>query len=232
MAKLPSQRSSQSQVTKFLQQAEKPNVQAKKVTGRLVFAIDATASRQPSWDRACHLQAQMFGAADTIGGLAVQLCYYRGYQEFYHSPWCYDSRALLNQMTQVHCLGGYTQIGKVLAHAIAEAKKDRINALVFIGDALEENIEDLCHLSGQLGVLQCPVFAFQEGFDPGVARAFQQIAQLSGGAYHAFDESSAKELSELLSAVAIYASGGAKALSDYAQLKSGTAKQLLQQLNK
>jgi len=232
MAKLPSQRSSQTQVTKFLEQANKPSVQAKKVTGRLIFAIDATASRQPSWDRACHLQAQMFQAADAIGGLAVQLCYYRGYQEFYHSPWCYDSHSLLSQMTQVRCLGGYTQIGKVLAHAVTEAKQGRVNALIFIGDALEESIDELCQWAGKLGVLQCPVFAFQEGFDPGVAHAFRQIAYLSSGAYHAFDESSAKELSELLNAVAVFASGGEKALSDFAQLSSATAKVLLQQLKK
>jgi hypothetical protein len=28
--------------------------------GRLIFALDATASREPTWDRASHLQAEMF----------------------------------------------------------------------------------------------------------------------------------------------------------------------------
>ena len=27
--------------------------------GRLIFAMDATASREPTWDRACHIQAEM-----------------------------------------------------------------------------------------------------------------------------------------------------------------------------
>ena len=46
--------------------------------GRLIFALDATMSRQPMWDTACRLQADMFREAAAIGGLDVQLVYYRG----------------------------------------------------------------------------------------------------------------------------------------------------------
>jgi hypothetical protein len=46
--------------------------------GRLIFALDATMSRQPMWDSACRLQADMFREAAAIGGLDVQLVYYRG----------------------------------------------------------------------------------------------------------------------------------------------------------
>lgn len=232
MANPPSRRSSTSQITEFLQKSSELQVKAREISGKLIVAIDATASRQPSWDRACQIQTKMFQAADKVGGLAIQLCYYRGYQEFHSSPWCYDAKSLSGQMSGVQCLGGYTQIKKVLLHAVAEAKQGKIKALVFIGDAMEENIDQLCQLAGKLGVLQCPVFIFQEGHDPGVAQAFQQIAYLSGGAYHAFMESSAEELADLLSAVAIYASGGEKALSDYVKLKSGPAKVLLQQIKK
>ena len=35
--------------------------------GRLLFALDATASRQATWDSASHLQAQMFGEAAALG---------------------------------------------------------------------------------------------------------------------------------------------------------------------
>src|SRR3979490_2741193 len=39
------------------------------VRGRLIFALDATMSRQPLWDTACKLQADMFREAAAIGGL-------------------------------------------------------------------------------------------------------------------------------------------------------------------
>ena len=37
-------------------------------------------SRQPSWDLALELQADMFKAVKAVGGLDVQLVYFRGYQ--------------------------------------------------------------------------------------------------------------------------------------------------------
>ncbi len=240
-SKHPAKKSNQHQISEFLTQAGQLQVQAKEVSGRLIFAIDATASRQPSWDRASQLQAEMFqatkhagiGEGKHKGGLAVQLCYYRGLNEFHYTPWCFESETLLTEMTRVQCLGGYTQIKKVLAHAIEENKQHKLNALVFIGDALEENIDQLCQLAGKLGILQCPIFIFQEGYDAGVAKAFTQIAHLSGGAYHAFNESSADELAALLSAVAVYATGGKEALLDYVQTTSASsAKLLLEQLAK
>ena len=55
--------------------------------GGLLFALDATASRQPTWDSACRLQADMFREAAAIGGLDVQLAFYRGRDEFRPSQW-------------------------------------------------------------------------------------------------------------------------------------------------
>src|SRR3954449_13183017 len=58
--------------------------------GRLLFALDATMSRQPTWDTACHLQAEMFREAAAIGGLDIQLIYYRGFNECRASSWVSD----------------------------------------------------------------------------------------------------------------------------------------------
>ena len=55
--------------------------------GRLVFALDATMSRQPTWDSACALQADMFREAASIGGLDIQLVYFRGLSECRASGW-------------------------------------------------------------------------------------------------------------------------------------------------
>ncbi len=183
--------------------------------GRLIFALDATASREPTWDRACQIQGHMFQEAGSLGGLEIQMAYYRGFGEFRASEWLADSAQLVRRMTGVFCLGGQTQIAKVLKHAIAEANSRKVNAVVFIGDCMEENVDDLCRLAGELGILGVPAFIFQEGHEPIAARAFRQIARLTGGAHCSFDSSSAHQLRDLLSAVAVFAAGGREALENF-----------------
>src|SRR5499427_6657570 len=106
--------------------------------GRLIFALDATMSRQPTWDTACRLQAEMFREAAAVGGLDVQLVYYRGFRECRASNWVSNGEHLADLMSRIDCRGGHTQIGKVLAHAKRETERARVQALVFIGDAMEE----------------------------------------------------------------------------------------------
>ena len=182
---------------------------------RLLFAMDATASREPTWDRACSLQGQMFTATNELGDLHVQLCHYGGLNHFNTGQWCRSASALTNEMTRVRCLGGHTQIKRVLQHAREEHSKNRLKAIVFVGDAIEENPDDLCHIAGQLGVLGLPLFMFHEGDEAGVRSVFKQMAELSGGAYAPFDLASASELKELLSAVAVFATGGRLALEQF-----------------
>jgi hypothetical protein len=200
------------------------------VRGRLLFAMDATMSRQPTWDRALQLQSEMFHETARIGGLDVQLVYFRGFGECRSSKWVSEPAALAELMTKVSCRGGYTQVRKVLAHIRQEAAKAKINAVVYVGDAFEENIDQICQAAGEVGLLGVPMFMFLEGRDPIAERAFQEIARLTRGAFCKFDEGSAHQLRELLSAVAVYAAGGRKALQDYAKDKGGNATLLLQQL--
>lgn len=194
---------------------------------RLIFAIDATASRQPTWDRACHLQAEMFAAVRDIGGLAVSLAYFRGFHEFAATPFLTSGAELARRMTGVTCLGGQTQILRTLQHALAETRRERVHALVLIGDAFEEDVDAACHAAGELGLRGLPAFCFQEGGNPVATRAFRQIAKLSGGAWAPFDAGSATALAELLRAVAVYAAGGRRAL---AQLTGPAARGIAGQL--
>ena len=227
---LPEARSSASDVEAFLNEvkslAAPENTAAR---GRLIFAMDATMSRQPTWDMALGMQAGMFLAVQAVGGLDVQLVYFRGFGECRASKWVRDPEALANLMTQVSCRGGRTQIGRVLTHARDETHKARVNALVYVGDCMEENIDDLAAIAGELGLLGMPVFLFQEGGDPAAETAFREIARLTRGAYCPFDAGSAAQLRELLSAVAVYAAGGRKALEKYSGGKGG-AQALLEQL--
>ena len=225
-------RSSAGQVEEFLEKvAATPTVRPAGGRGRLIFAMDATASREPSWDQACHLQADMFHATDGLGGLEVQLVFYRGYGECKASPWVASSDELVRRMVKVKCLGGRTQLRKVLAHAIRETDGRQVNALVFVGDCFEEDVDAVCHLAGELGIRGVPAFLFQEGGDPIAAQTFRQVARLSGGAHCSFDLSSARQLKELLSAVAVFAAGGHAALEDLSS-RGGAARLLTSQLGK
>ena len=197
--------------------------------GRLIFAMDATMSRQPTWDSALHMQAEMFREAGRISGLEVQLVYFRGFRECRASRWVDNADELANLMTSVECRGGHTQIGKVLKHARKEASKAPVQAVVYVGDCMEENIDSLCQTAGELSLLGLPLFLFQEGRDTLAERSFRELARLSRGAYCRFDAGSARQLAELLSAVAVYAAGGRKALVEHASKASG-ARHLLEQL--
>jgi hypothetical protein len=199
--------------------------------GRLIFAMDATMSRQPTWDMALKLQADMFTEVKKIGGLDVQLVFFRSYDECRSSPWVGDAAALARLMTGVRCLGGFTQIRKVLKHARREAEKQPVNALVYVGDCMEENVDELAALAGELGILGVPTFLFQEGRDAVAENAFREIARLTKGAYSRFDAGSAAQLRELLSAVAAYAAGGQAALEDFSKDK-GSGRLLLEQLRR
>ncbi len=227
--KLP-QKSSTPEVDTFLRKLAATPVSGSGARGRLVFAMDATASREPTWDRASHLQAEMFKETEALGGLEVQLIYYRGFGECKASPWVVNSGELLRFMSSVFCLAGRTQIGKVLKRAIKETEQKKVSALVFVGDAMEEDIDHLGHMAGELGLLGVPCFMFHEGADPVSRRAFQQIARLSGGAFCNFDAGSAKQLRELLSAVAVFAAGGRPALADYSRKTGGLVPQLTHQV--
>lgn len=231
-SKLP-QTGTSGAVQEFLQKlASAPAPAPSGSRGRLIFGMDATASREPTWDRACHIQAEMFRETAALGGLDIQLAYYRGFREFQATPWLSNSADLLRRMTAVRCLGGQTQIERLLKHAVAETRRRKVDALVFVGDCMEENVDRLCHLAGELGLLGVPVFIFHEGGEPNAARAFRQIARLTNGAYCPFDRNSAQQLRELLSAVAVYAAGGRKALEDYGRRTGGSALLLTRQVGR
>jgi hypothetical protein len=230
--KLPAT-SSSTDVDAFLRDLKRaPAVRSGGERGRLIFALDATASREPTWDRACRIQGEMFEATATLGGLDVRLVFYRGFGECKASRWMQNAADLHKAMRAVSCIGGETQIGRILEHAIAETKKQRVHALVFVGDAMEENVDRLCKLAGELGLLGTPVFIFHEGRDDQAGAAFRQIAKLSRGAYLAFDLASADRLKELLAAVAVYAAGGYRALADYSAKKGGEIRLLTAQLQR
>lgn len=223
----PARAATDAEVAQFINRIKTLTPAATTGRGRLVFAMDATMSREPTWDLALGLQAEMFKAVKDVGGLDVQLVFFRGAGECRASKWVSDPDALARLMTTVQCMGGHTQIGRMLGHVRGETETQRVSAVVYVGDAMEEAIDDVAARAGEVGLLGVPVFAFQEGSDPTAERAYREIARLTKGAYCRFDAGSARQLRELLSAVAVYAAGGRKALERLSQAHEGAGARLL-----
>ena len=221
-------------VDQFLAQVDslKPVVQDGTTRPRLAFVIDATASRQHTWDCASQLQGEMLQAVEHLGGLEIQVLWFRGFSELKKTPWLGDGTRLANMMSGVTCRAGKTQIERSLRQLLRESSEHPVRACVYIGDACEEPSATLFKLAGQLGLKGTAIFMFQEGQDQRAAEVFERISQLSGGVYCRFDQQSADMLRELLGAVAAYAAGGKTAVQQLPAPKHRIATQLLEQLAK
>ena len=229
--KLPAKTSTARDIDAFLKRAAKlPALSQTK--GRLIFAIDATMSRQPTWKKATEIQSDMFAVAQSIGGLAVQLVFFRGAGEFQASEWTPSPIVLANRMRDVTCRSGFTQLRAVLRHAGAEARQTKVGALVYIGDCFEEDADSVVAEAANLSLLGVPAFMFHEGDDPRAASVFGDVARLTKGVYARFDAHAAKQLRELLMAAAIYATGGAVALRAHAQKSGGDVLRLFQAMDR
>jgi len=228
---LPSERSPSRDVEAFLAKAARVPALSQ-VKGRLIFAIDATMSRQPTWDRAAEIQTDMFAVADGVGGLAVQLVFFRGSGEFQASEWTTSPSALAARMQRVTCRSGSTQLRRVLAHAAAEGRRTKVGALVYIGDCFEESSDAAATEAAKLALLGIPAFMFHEGYDPTAAAVFGEIARLTHGVYARFDAGAARQLRDLLTAAAIYATGGGLALKNYGDRMGGEVLRLSRGMGK
>ncbi len=183
------------------------------------------------WDTACQLQADMFREAAAIGGLDVQLVYYRGLAECRASPWVSQAERLAASDVAASIAAAATpRSARSSPMRGARSENRKVQALVFVGDAMEEKLDDLCHAAGELGLLGVPAFMFQEGDDAIAEQAFREIARLTRGAYCRFDPGAAHELGELLRAAAAYAAGGMRALADLSARRDAGAIKLIEQM--
>ena len=194
----------------------------KPASGQLLFALDATMSRQPTWDVACSLQKEMFEVAETHGGLACQLVYFRGTSECRASRWTRSAADMIGWMERFDCRAGRTQIGRILQHVKNEVQETKIDAVVYVGDCLEEDPDVIVGLAGDIALKGVPVFVFQEGHDAMAAHVFKAIARLTGGAYGQFDAGAKVKLADYLKGIAAYAASG----RDVTRLPQDLQKQL------
>ena len=220
-------------VNDFLQQvAATPRVGPPGGRGRLIFAMDATASREPTWDQAARIQSAMFADTRALGGLEVQLCFYRGFQEFESSDWIGDSRLLL-RAHEPGLLRGRADPDRAGAGARACRRPGAGGSMPWSSSATawKRTGSGWRIWPDGSGCCSVPAFVFQEGRDPTAERSFREIARLSGGAWCPFDANSPGLLRDLLGAVAVYAAGGHAALTRYGQARGGAVLALTHQVS-
>jgi hypothetical protein len=153
---------------------------------RVIFAVDATASREASWNVARELQAKMFIEAGSDGLLQLQLVYFQA-NTCRASKWAAQGEELARWMGAIQCETGLTQIEKVLQHALREHERAPVQGVTFIGDSMEENIDVLGALADQLGAAGVPLHMCQEGDDISARKAFRLLALKTGGTYSVFN---------------------------------------------
>ena len=199
-------------------------------SGRIIVGLDLTSSREASLHQARIATAAMFGTIKAIGSLAVKLIYYRGNWECKAGDWHTDPAIVSQHMLGLSCVGGNTQIAKMLRFVLAE--KQRISGVVFVGDHCEDRPKELRKLAQALGERFIPLFMFHEcaGDDPRWMRAkpiFEDMASASGGAYVQFSpDNSGAVLKELLSSVAAFSDAGAEGVERMALPKTSEALEL------
>jgi hypothetical protein len=199
--------------------------------GRLIFGLDLTGSREASLHHARVATAAMFDTIKAIGAVAVKLVYYRGASECRAGEWQDDPGVVCAAMLRLSCKSGYTQIRKVLRHALNE--KERLSGLVFIGDHCESTddgyeLDDLAVKLGQKGI---PIFVFHECSDHDkhsleARTIFEHMAKVSGGVYTEFKPDSGAILRELLATVAVFSAAGHVGLKQVGQPLTPEARQL------
>ena len=115
------------------------------------------------------------------------------------SRWVSSGEELARLMNKVQCEGGITQIERVLMHALREHGIAPVQAITFIGDAMEENLDILASLAGELGAAGVPLHMFQEGNNAGARKAFRLLALKTGGTYSAFNAAVPETIARLSS---------------------------------
>ena len=201
--------------------------------GRLIFAIDLTRSRKACLQQARIATAAMFETIRNIGGIAIKLVYFRGYDECRATNGFLDAALLSRSMLRLSCEHGETQIGRVLRMVLAE--KQEISGVVYIGDECEEDGDELVRLAVQLGQRSLPLFMFHECSDKKrfaveVKPLFKRMAEASGGVYVEFAPDSGLILNELLAGIAAFSAAGTAGLRQLEPPQSREGKVLRERL--
>jgi len=190
---------------------EKAKVQEvlRKQKTNIIFAVDATASREHFWSETIKIQDKMFSTAQKAGAnLHAQLVSYSGETfdgEIHRTPWHNDAHALSDHLRSVRCAPSQTQIEKVFRHALNECCKRDVHALILVGDSYEENVPTLVRLASQINQKGIKLFMFHDTKTTCTAEdtltVFKKIAKAAEGFYVPFNVGDLAVLGDYLKVV-------------------------------
>jgi hypothetical protein len=196
---------------------------------RLVFAVDATASREPAWAAARQVTDALVKALP--GELDVALAVHGGSRVHTFTPFTNDPSTLRDHAAGVTCQAGLTRLLPILS---AGLKAPSVRVVVYIGDVFEESLAHGRLLADTMGRQSIRLIVLHDTVDPGARRdaeVFWDLARRTGGCVLPFDANAPGRLRDLLSAVAVYAVGGEKLLRERRHTLPG-AVALLEHLGK
>jgi hypothetical protein len=203
-----------------LSHAEPPAETGTPVRPRLVFAVDATASREPAWAAARKVTDALVKALP--GALDVALAVHGGSRVHTFTAFTNDAATLRDRAAGVACEAGLTRLLPILS---ASMKRPGVRVVVYIGDVFEESLVQGRRLAdamggqggGQGAGQGIKLIVLHDTSDPSARRdaeVFWDLAKRTGGCVLPFDASASGRLRDLLSAVAVYAVGGEKLLRE------------------
>jgi hypothetical protein len=196
---------------------------------RLVFAVDATASREPAWAAAKQVTDALVKALP--GELDVALAVHGGSRVHTFTAFTDDANTLRDRAAGVTCQAGLTRLLPILATVV---KRPAVRVVVYIGDVFEESMHQGRRLADAMGTHGTKLIVLHDTSDPAARRdaeVFWDLVKRTGGCVLPFDASAPDLLRELLSAVAVYAVGGEKLLRERRHELPG-AVALLEQLGR
>ena len=179
---------------------------------RLVFAFDATASREPAWATARQVTDALVKALP--GELDVALAVHGGSTLHTFTEFTADARTLRDRAAGIGCIAGFTRMLPILARSL---KRPGVRVVVYIGDVFEESLgrgRNLADAMGRRGMKLIVLHDTSDAAARGHAEIFLDLARRTGGCVLPFDASAPAKLRELLAAVAVFAVGGRALLEE------------------
>jgi hypothetical protein len=177
---------------------------------RLIFAVDATASREPAWAAARQVTDALVKALP--GELDVALAVHGGSRVHTFTAFINEANTLRDRAAGVSCQAGMTRLLPILS---ASLKHPGIRIVIYVGDVFEESLLQGRRLADLMSAQKTKLIVLHDTADPGARRdaeVFWDLAKRTGGCVLPFDASAPGRLRDLLSAVAVYAVGGEKLL--------------------
>jgi len=188
---------------------------------RLIFAVDATASREPAWTAARQVTDTLVRALP--GELKVALAVHGGGRVHTFTQFTSDAATLRDRAAGVTCQAGLTRLLPILATSL---KHQGIRVVIYIGDVFEENITQGRKLADAMGARGTKLIVLHDTAAATArqdAELFWDLTKRTGGCVVPFDANAPRKLRELLSAVAVYAVGGERMLRGRLDLPGAVA---------